>query len=98
MEGVMAMIEEQKMILESESQTKDVMSPIKQGSSAVKRACMSIEDIENMNEMEEINPNKEELKNFFKEYDDEDDNREYEAEIINELKDEINGKKKKKKK
>ena len=57
---------------------------------------MSIEDIENMNEMEEINPNQEELKDFFKEYTDEDDNKEYIAEIINELKDEINGIKKEK--
>ena len=46
MEGVMAMMEEQKMILESESQP---MSPIKQLTPALKKSCMSIEDIENMN-------------------------------------------------
>ena len=57
---------------------------------------MNIEDIENMNEIEEINPNQEELKDFFKEYANEDDNKEYVAEIINELKDEINGIKKEK--
>ena len=82
-------------MLESESSQ---MSPIKQVTPVVKRVYMSIEDIENMNEMEEINPNQEELKDFFQEYADEDDNKEYVAEIINELKDEINGIKKEKKK
>ena len=82
-------------MLESESSQ---MSPIKQVTPVVKRVYMSIEDIENMNEMEEINPNQEELKDFFKEYADEDNNKEYVAEIINELKDEINGIKKEKKK
>ena len=99
MEGAMAMMEEQKMMLESESsQMRDLMCAIKKVTPVVKRACLSIEDIENMNEMEEINPNQEELKDFFKEYTDEDDNKEYIKEIINELKDEINGIKKKKKK
>ena len=78
-------------MLESESSQ---MSPIKQVTPVVKRVYISIEDIENMNEMEEINPNQEELKDFFKEYANEDDNKEYIAEIINELKDEINGIKK----
>ena len=96
MEGAMAMMEEQKLMLENTSQMRDVINAIKQGSSAVKEVSkgMSIEDIENMNEMEEINPNQEELKDFFKEYANEDDNKEYIAEIINELKDEINGIKK----
>ena len=86
-------------MLESESSPmRDIMSAIKQVTPVVKRVYMSIEDIENMNEMEEINPNQEELKDFFREYADEDDNKEYVAEIINELKDEINGIKKKKKK
>ena len=100
MEGAMAMMEEQKLMLENTSQMRDVINAIKQGSSAVKEVSkgMSIEDIENMNEMEEINPNQEELKDFFKEYPNEDDNKEYIAEIINELKDEINGIKKEKKK
>ena len=99
MEGAMVMMEEQKMMLESESSPmRDIMSAIKQVTHVVKRVYMSIEDIENMNEMEEINPNQEELKDFFKEYADEDDNKEYVAKIINELKDEINGIKKKKKK
>ena len=80
-------------MLESESSQ---MSPIKQVTPVVKRVYMSIEDIENMNEMEEINQNQEELKDFFKEYTDEDDNKEYIKEIINELKDEINGIKKEK--
>ena len=95
-EGAMAMMEEQKLMLENTSQMRDVINAIKQGSSAVKEVSkgMSIEDIENMNEMEEINPNQEELKDFFKEYANEDDNKEYIAEIINELKDEINGIKK----
>ena len=69
-------------MLEIESSPmRDIMSAYKQWSSAVKKASkgMSIEDIENMNEMEEIYPNQEELKDFFKEYADEDDNKEYEA-------------------
>ena len=61
-------------MLESESSQ---MSPIKQVTPAVKESCNSIENIENMNEMEEINQNQEELKDFFKEYADEDDNKEY---------------------
>jgi hypothetical protein len=73
-EGAIAMIEEQKMMLDCTSQMKDVMSAIKCGNSAVKECSkgMSVEDLEYMKEnMEDINPDQEELDAFFKDYDNE---------------------------
>ena len=94
MEGNIAMLEEQKFMLDNACQMKDVMSAIKQGNSAVKEKSkgMSVEDMKD--DMEEINPNQEEINDFFKEYADEDVNKEYVSDIINDLKDEINGIKK----
>ena len=94
MEGNISMLEEQKFMLDNACQMKDVMSAIKQGNSAVKEKSkgMSVEDM--MDDMEEINPNQEEINDFFKEYADEDVNKEYVSDIINDLKDEINGIKK----
>ena len=70
-EGAMAMMEEQKMMLDNTMQMKDVMGAIKAGSQAVKEASkgMSVEDLENMKEeMEDIKAGQEELNDFFKDY------------------------------
>ena len=74
-EGAMAMMEEQKMMLDSASQMKDVVSAIKQGNQAVKDATkgMSVEDLEQMkDDMDEIKAGQEELNDFFKDYADQD--------------------------
>ena len=75
-EGAMAMMEEQKMMLDCTSQMRDVMSAIKCGSVAVKESSkgMSVEDLENM---EDIKPDQEELNEFFKEYD------KYDSDFVN---------------
>ena len=73
-EGAIAMMEEQKMMLDNTLQMKDVMSAIKQGNEAVKIASqgMSVEDLERMKEeMDDVKADQEELNNFFKEYGDE---------------------------
>ena len=73
-EGAMAMMEEQKLMLDNTMQMKDVMSAIKQGNEAVKEASkgMSVEDLEDMKEqMDEVKADQEELNNFFKDYADE---------------------------
>ena len=70
-EGAMAMMEEQKMMLDNTLQMKDVMSAIKQGNQAVKEASkgMSVEDLEDMkDQMDEVKADQEELNNFFKDY------------------------------
>ena len=70
-EGAMAMMEEQKMMLESAISTKDMMNAIKAGTAAVKDATkgISVEDLENMKEdMENIKADQEELNDFFKDY------------------------------
>ena len=70
-EGAMAMMEEQKLMLDNTLQMKDVMSAIKQGNQAVKEASkgMSVEDLEDMKEqMDEVKADQEELNNFFKDY------------------------------
>ena len=74
-EGAMAMMEEQKMMLDSASQMKDVVSAIKQGNQAVKDATkgMSVEDLEQMkDDMDEIKAGQDELNDFFKDYADQD--------------------------
>ena len=74
-EGAMAMMEEQKMMLDSASQMKDVVAAIKQGNQAVKDATkgMSVEDLEQMkDDMDEIKAGQDELNDFFKDYADQD--------------------------
>ena len=92
-EGTMAMMEEQKMMLDNAIQLKDVMGAIKAGSQAVKEASKGVtaEDLENMKEeMDDLKLGQEELNDFFKDYADqneegiEDDLKDLEAEIIKE--------------
>ena len=71
----MAMMEEQKFMLENADQTKDIVSAIKQGNAAVKEASqgMSVEDLENIkSDMEDLKANQDELNDFFKEYGEQD--------------------------
>ena len=73
-EGAMAMMEEQKMMLDNTLQMKDVMSAIQAGNQAIKDAStgISVENLEDMKEqMEEVKQDQEELNNFFKDYADE---------------------------
>ena len=73
-EGAMAMMEEQKLMLDNTLQMKDVMSTIKTANAAVKEASqgMKVEDLEDMkDQMDEVKADQEELNNFFKEYGDE---------------------------
>ena len=75
LEGAMAMMEEQKFMLENASHTKDVVNAIKQGNAAVKEASkgMSVEDLDNIKgEMEDLKANQDELNDFFKEYGEQD--------------------------
>ena len=70
-EGAISMMEEQKMMLDSTLQMKDVMSAIKTGNQAIKEATkgMNVEDLEQMKEdMENIKADQEELNDFFKDY------------------------------
>ena len=75
LEGAMAMMEEQKFMLENASTTKDIVDAIKQGNAAVKDATkgMSVEDLDNRKgEMEDLKANQDELNDFFKEYGEQD--------------------------
>ena len=75
LEGAMAMMEEQKFMLENVSHTKDVVNAIKQGNAAVKEASkgMSVEDLDTIKgEMEDLKANQDELNDFFKEYGEQD--------------------------
>ena len=70
-EGAMAMMEEQKMMLDNTLQMKDVMQAIKAGNEAVKVAGqgMSVDDLQDMkDQMDEVKADQEELNNFFKDY------------------------------
>ena len=70
-EGAMAMMEEQKLMLDNTLQMKDVMSTIKTANAAVKEASqgMKVEDLEDMkDQMDEVKADQEELNNFFKDY------------------------------
>ena len=70
-EGAIAMMEEQKMMLDSTLQMKDVMSAIKTGNQVIKEATkgMNVEDLEQMKEdMDNIKADQEELNEFFKDY------------------------------
>ena len=74
LEGAMAMMEEQKLMLDNTLQMKDVIDTIKQTTQVVKEASkgMSVEDLEDMKEqMDEVKADQEELNNFFKDYADE---------------------------
>ena len=75
LEGAMAMMEEQKLMLENASHTKDIVDVIKQGNAAVKEASqgMSVEDLDTIKgEMEDLKANQDELNDFFKEYGEQD--------------------------
>ena len=74
-EGAMAMMEEQKLMLDSAEQTRAMMQAIKAGNEAVKIANkgISVEDLEAMkDDMDEIKQNQEELNEFVKDYADQD--------------------------
>ena len=75
LEGAMAMMEEQKFMLENAEQNRDLINTIKQGNAAVKEASkgMSVEDLDNIKgEMEDLKANQDELNDFFKEYGEQD--------------------------
>ena len=75
LEGAMAMMEEQKFMLENASHTKDIVDVIKQGNAAVKEVSkvMSVEDLDTIKgEMEDLKANQDELNDFFKEYGEQD--------------------------
>ena len=75
LEGAMAMMEEQKFMLENASTTKDIVDAIKEGNAAVKEASkgMSVEDLDTIKgEMEDLKANQDELNDFFKEYGEQD--------------------------
>ena len=87
-EGAIAMMEEQKFMLDSASNMKDIMSAIKSGYTAVKEASkgFAIEDMEDMNE---IKADQSEMDDFFNEYSNKEDDIEDKLES---LKEEINEK------
>ena len=78
MEGNMAMMEEQKMMLDHTLAMKDVMSEIKSCGCAMKCASkgMEIEELSLMkDDMEDIKADEEELKEFFNDYDNDEDDK-----------------------
>ena len=87
-EGSIAMMEEQKFMLDSASNMKDIMSAIRSGNTAVKEVSkgFAIEDLEDMNE---IKADQSEMDDFFKEYENKEDDIEDKLES---LKEEINEK------
>ena len=75
LEGAMAMMEEQKFMLENAEQNRDLINTIKQGSEAVKEASkgMTVEDLDAIkSDMEELKANQDEINDFFKEYGEQD--------------------------
>ena len=71
LEGAVAMMEEQKMMLDNTIQLSGVMKTIKNTNAVVKEAAkeMNIEELDKMKEdMEELKADQEELTGFFKEY------------------------------
>ena len=71
LEGAMAMMEEQKFMLENAEQNRDLINTIKQGSEAVKEASkgMTVEDLDAIkSDMEDLKANQDEINDFFKEY------------------------------
>ena len=85
-EGALAMMEEQKMMLYNAAQVKDVLSAIKSGNRTLKEATMGmgIEDLENMKDDMKIKNEQEELNDFFKDYSDEKDDLEERLECLKE--------------
>jgi len=89
LEGDMAIIEEQKMMMDNALNTKSVSSIIKAAACCVKNP--NCEDIESCKEeMEEQKASQEELNDFFKEYNDEDEVKEQISYLIEELNEENN--------
>ena len=89
LEGDMAIIEEQKMMMDNALNTKSVSSIIKAAACCVKNP--NCEDIESLKEeMEEQKASQEELNNFFKEYNDEDEVKEQISCLVEELNEENN--------
>ena len=75
LEGAMAMMEEQKFMLENAEQNRDLINTIKQGNEAVKEASkgMTVEDLDAIkSDMEELKANQDEINDFFKEYGEQD--------------------------
>ena len=70
-EGAMAMMEEQKMMLENAQNTVDIVTTIKNTNQVVKEATkgVSVEDLEDLRgEMEDMKATQDELNDFFKDY------------------------------
>ena len=70
-EGAMAMMEEQKMMLESTGTTKEIVDTIKSTNEIIKQAMkdLNIESLEELKEqMDEIKEAQEGIHNFFAEY------------------------------
>ena len=73
LEGAVAMMEEQKMMLDTSLQMKGVIDTIKNTTNVVKeaQAGMSVDELDKMKEqMDDLKADQEELSNFFKEYGD----------------------------
>ena len=87
LEGRLNMMEEQKMKLESSPASKSELEAIKECSKACK-----IDDLENMKEdMEELSTAQQELNDFFKDYEEEeDDNKERVDDLMDEFKKQLN--------
>ena len=74
-EGAMAMMEEQRMMLENAQNTVDIVTTIKNTNQVVKGATkgVSVEDLEDLRgEMEDMKATQDELNDFFKDYADQD--------------------------
>ena len=70
-EGAMAMMEEQRMMLENAQNTVDIVTTIKNTNQVVKGATkgVSVEDLEDLRgEMEDMKATQDELNDFFKDY------------------------------
>ena len=70
-EGAMAMMEEQSMMLENAQNTVDIVTTIKNTNQVVKEATkgVSVEDLEDLRgEMEDMKATQDELNDFFKDY------------------------------
>ena len=74
-EGAIAQMEEQKMMIGNTLQMKDIMSCIKSNNLAIKEASkgMSVEELEMMKDNMELNAGQEELNDFFRDNDNNDD-------------------------
>ena len=91
-EGAMAMMEEQKLMLENTSAMKNLMNEIKQSQCCIKAASkgFSVEEFENMKEdmVKDLKVDQEELNDFFKDYANEEEN-EGVNDILDEMEEEI---------